>query len=132
MKKQVLATVGVGMVALALAGTLAWAAGSAMVNIPFDFIVKDKKMPAGRYEITPDGPEQSRLLIQKVGGTESLAVPVMTRLADMGTTQVRVVFDQVGEKDYLSEVHFPGRDGFALQGAPGKHTHRVLNGTAGN
>jgi hypothetical protein len=127
MKKQVLAAMGVGVLALALVGTFAWAAGSAVVNIPFDFIVKDREMPAGRYQITPDDPDQTRLLIQRIGGTERLVVPVMTRLADTGTAEVRVVFDQVGEKDYLSEVHFPGEDGFALQGAPGKHTHRVLS-----
>ena len=48
MRKQILAAVVVGVVALGLAGSLAWAAGPVSVNIPFSFIVKDKEMPAGQ------------------------------------------------------------------------------------
>jgi hypothetical protein len=128
MRKQFLAVVAVCAVVLGLAGTLVWAAGAATVDIPFSFFIKDKEMPAGRYEISVEGSNMNRLVIRAKDGGQTSMVPVLTRLADTGAKEPMVVFDKANDKYYLSEVHLPGKDGFAVQGAPGKHTHETVSG----
>ena len=81
------------------------------MDIPFSFIVKDKEMPAGRYEIrTRQGRDQTGHPGHQGGGT--VLVPVIERLADTGGKEPKVVFDKMWDgKSYLSEVHMPGQDG---------------------
>ena len=129
MRKQILATVVVGVLALGLAGSLAWAAGAVSVNVPFSFIVKDKEMPAGRYEIRAEGNDESRLAIRSNAGGGTVFAVVMERLADTGTKEPRVVFDKTEDgKHYLSEVHMVGKDGFLVGIAGGKEKHVTLSG----
>jgi hypothetical protein len=126
MKKQILAAVVVGVFALGLAGSLAWAAGAIAVNIPFSFIVKDKEMPAGRYEIREQG--ETNLAIRGDKGGQVL-VPVIERLADTGAKEPKLVFDKMQDgKSYLSEVHFPGQDGYLVGIAKGRETHVTVTG----
>ncbi len=126
MKKQILAAVVVGVFALGLAGSLAWAAGAIAVNIPFSFIVKDKEMPAGRYEIREQG--EANLAIRGDKGGQVL-VPVIERLADTGAKEPKLVFDKMADgKSYLSEVHFPGQDGYLVGIAKGRETHVTVTG----
>jgi hypothetical protein len=124
MRKQVLAAIVVGVFALMLSGSLAWAAAAVSVDIPFSFIVKDKEMPAGRYEIQPEGTDQGALAIRSSRGGGAVFVPVIERLADTGAKQAKVVFDKMQDgKSYLSEVHIPGSDGFLVGIAKGRETH---------
>ena len=130
MRKQFLAILGVGAVVLGLAGSLAWAKTAAVVEIPFDFVANDKELPAGRYEMMAESADQNRLAIRNLNGDHTFMLSVLTRLADVGGTNVRVVFDKTEDgKCFLSEVHMPNMDGFALQGAPGRHTHKVVRET---
>jgi len=126
MRKQILASVVVGVVALGLAGSLAWAAAAVSVDIPFSFIVKDKEMPAGRYEIREQG--ETNLAIRSDKGGQVL-VPVIERLADTGAKEPKVIFDKMSDgKSYLSEVHIPGGDGYLVGIAKGKETHVTVSG----
>jgi hypothetical protein len=126
MRKQILAAVVVAVFALGLAGSRAWAASAIAVNIPFSFIVKDKEMPAGRYEIREQG--ETSLAIRSDKGGQVL-VPVIERLADTGAKEPKIVFDKMEDgKSYLSEVHIPGRDGFLVGVAKGRETHVVVTG----
>ncbi|OFV81479.1 MAG: hypothetical protein A2Y78_04130 [Acidobacteria bacterium RBG_13_68_16] len=129
MRKQILATVVVGVLALGLAGNLAWAAGAVSVNVPFSFIVKDKEMPAGRYEIRAEGNDESRLAIRSNEGGGAVFALVLERLADIGAKEPKVVFDKTEDgKTYLSEVHMVGKDGFLVGIAGGKEKHVTLSG----
>ncbi len=129
MKKQVLAAVAVAVFALGLAGSLAWAASAISVDIPFSFIVKDKEMPAGRYEIRPQGSDETSLSVRSTEGAGAVVVPVIERLADTGAKQPKLVFDKMADgKSYLSEVHVPGSDGFLVGIAKGKETHVTVTG----
>ena len=94
MRKQVLASVVVGVFALGLAGSLAWAAGPISVNIPFSFIVKDKEMPAGRYEIRTEGHDERTLAIRSKAGGGQVLVQVIERLADTGAKEPKVIFNK--------------------------------------
>ena len=125
MRKQILAAVVVGVFALGLAGSLAWAAGAVSVDIPFSFIVKGKEMPAGKYEIRTEG--DANLAIKGASGTA--LVPVMERLADTGGKEPKVVFDKTEDgKVFLSEVHIPGADGYLVSIAGGKEKHVTVSG----
>jgi hypothetical protein len=129
MRKQILATVVVGVLALGLAGNLAWAAGAVSVNVPFSFIVKDKEMPAGRYEIRAEGNDESRMAIRSNEGGGAVFALVLERLADIGAKEPKVVFDKTEDgKTYLSEVHMVGKDGFLVGIAGGKEKHVTLSG----
>ena len=129
MKKQVLAAVVVGVFALGLAGSIALAAGSLNVNIPFSFFVKDKEMPAGRYEIRAEGNDEAKLAIRSSEGGGTVFALVIERLADTGATEPKVIFDKTTDgKSYLSEVHMPGRDGFLVGISKGRETHVTVTG----
>jgi hypothetical protein len=129
MRKPILAAVVVTVFALGLAGSLAWAADAISVNIPFSFIVKDKEMAAGPYEIRPEGPNETRLTIRSSNGGGQVLVQVIERLADTGAKEPKVVFDKMENgKSYLSEVHFPGKDGFLVGIAKGRETHVTVTG----
>jgi len=128
MRKQFLAALAVCAVVLGLAGSVAWASGPTVsVKVPFTFFVKDKEMPAGRYEIWAEGNDETKLAIRGGGGL--VVVPVIERLADTGAKEPKIVFDKTEDgKSYLSEVHMPGRDGFLVGIAKGKETHVTLSG----
>jgi hypothetical protein len=129
MKKQILAAVVVGVFALGLAGSLAWAAGPVSVDVPFSFIVNNKEMPAGRYEIRTEGNDESRLAIRSSQGGGTVMALVIERLADTGAKQPKVIFDKMQDgKSYLSEVHIPGIDGYLVGIAKGKETHVTVSG----
>ena len=134
MKKPFVAVAGACVVALALAGSLAWAGKAATVDIPFSFvvrdIVKDNKMPPGTYEITPDTADVTRLVIRSKDGAHSMKLSVIERLADIGATQPKVVFNKIGTTNYISEIHFPGQDGYLVFVAKGQeqHTHVTVSG----
>jgi hypothetical protein len=126
MKKQILAAVVVAVFALGLAGSLAWAAAVVSVDIPFSFIVKDKEMPAGRYEIRTEGDTNLAIRGDKGG---QVFVPIIERLADTGSKEPKVIFDKMEDgKTYLSEVHVPGQDGFLVGIAGGKEKHVTVKG----
>jgi hypothetical protein len=126
MRKQIVAAVAVGVLALGLAVSTAWASGAISVNIPFSFMVKDKEMPAGQYEIRAEG-DQTKLVVKGTGAV--VLVPVIERLADTGAKQPKIVFDKIlNGTAVLSEVHMPGQDGFLVGVATARESHVVLTG----
>lgn len=127
MRKQLLAVVGV--VALGLAGNLAWAEKVVATDIPFSFIVSGKEMPAGNYVFRVNDSPVTGLVIQSKGGSGIITAAIVTRLAQREVAEPTFYFDRTEDgKHYLSEFHLPGMDGFAFQGAPGKHTHEAVIG----
>jgi len=128
MRRNFLASGGLSLAMLALVATTALAASKIAVEIPFSFIVKDREMPAGRYEIEPTGADGSKLVLRSTAAGGTLVVVVLERLADTGAHEPRVVFDKFEAKNLLSEVHIPGMDGFLVGIAKGKETHVVLTG----
>lgn len=95
-------------------------------NIPFEFTVLDKKLPAGKYSISRAQQGNGDLVIQIVSadGHENvsrLTIPVITRDP---VSQGMLVFHQYGDEYFLSEI-WPagGRTGRAL---PRSHAEREL------
>lgn len=98
------------------------------LNVPFSFMVDGREMAPGRYEFRLDGPDQAVLAIVDAKGGKPTAFPSATRLADLGSSEVQVIFDVSDGKHYLAEIHVPGADGYAFTGAPGKHSHEKVTG----
>lgn len=114
MKKQVLkaATMFVGIIALAFASALAASAQNPrnmVVNVPFDFNVKGKTLPAGEYIITRvSAANENGLVIQRRDGEANamtLTIPVQYR---ENQEESRLIFNRYGERYFLSQVWTAG------------------------
>ncbi len=102
------------------------------VNIPFEFTVMDKKLPAGKYSIGRSQVSEGDLIIQisRVDGDESVSritIPVVSR--DV-TKDGLLVFHQYGDEYVLAEI-WPagGNTGRAL---PKSRTERELEQKGGD
>ena len=94
------------------------------VNIPFDFVVRGKTLPAGDYEISRLMDETQVLEISNVNNRhESAAIqtePVLGRVANNG----KVVFHRYGDSYFLSEIWTAGLE--TGRELPASHQERVL------
>ena len=114
MRKQILkaATMFVGIIALAFASALAASAQNPrnlVVNIPFDFTVKGKTLPAGEYIISrASTADKTGLMMQRKDG-EANAI-VLTKPIESSENQrvSRLVFSRYGEHYFLSQVWTAG------------------------
>ncbi len=126
MSKRVISVVGVAVVLFALVAGVASAQSAKKVQFEtsFSFLVNDKEMPAGRYQLEAvSGQGPSMLTLRSLQTNSSTVVKVATRLADLGGSEPQIVFDKTKDANYLAEVHIPGIDGFDVQHAPGEHSH---------
>ncbi len=119
------------VVALALGGVFggspAYAQDVGIAKMPFNFVVDNREMPAGTYELTVS--DQGVLMLTPQPKGKAVFIPVITRLAQLQvSTEFRIVFDKVGEKYYVSEVWFPSDDGFLVKDTKEAHTHHVVKG----
>jgi hypothetical protein len=96
-----------------------------VVDIPFQFKADMDLLPAGTYDLQPNG-EETHIELHNIKTHERYVARVITRLAPRESNQSVVAFDVQGPNYYISEVHIAGIDGFALGGATGKHTHITI------
>ncbi len=114
-----------------LAGTTAAQAQSLSqrVNVPFQFNAAGKTYPPALYFIQY---EPAANQVEVLGRDKKLLarMPVITRLGlKQGAAndgKVRLVFDQVGEQRFLSEVWFPGEDGLLVRSTTERHRHESI------
>jgi hypothetical protein len=97
----------------------------AVINIPFQFYADGNLLPAGTYEFKPNV-EGTHIEMRNTKGEDTLVVPVLTSLSLRKIDQAEAVFDVVGQDHFLSEFYLKGVDGFAFNGAPGKHSHQTI------
>jgi hypothetical protein len=114
MKKQVLkaATMFVGIIALAFISALAVSAQNPrnlVVNIPFDFTVKGKTLPAGEYIVSRTSTVDEMSLTMKRSDGEATAI-VLTKpiSSEEIQSESRLVFHRYGERYFLSQVWTSG------------------------
>ena len=100
---------------------------SLRVEIPYDFTVGKKVMPAGTYHFARESATNA-LSIRSVSGTNRMSLPILTRLARDSSSSLaaKVVFDKAGDTHFLSEVWMSGEDGLLLRVSPKDHVHEVL------
>jgi len=118
MKRQMFVLVGV--LALLLAGGSAYAQSVRVTaNVPFDFIVNGKTMPAGQYYIsTVDAADASALLIRSPQPKSNLMVLSQSVQSLKASADTKLVFHQYGTRYFLSEIWVHGeQSGRQLQKA---------------
>ncbi len=125
MRRSSLVILGVLFVFAALA-CIAYA-DSVVATVQFPFKAAGKDMAAGKYRIDATG-EMEDLKITNEATGKALVVPYVSRLSER-EGQTLLVFDKKGDEYFLSEIYFPGIDGFELKGATGKHTHVKVKAT---
>ena len=111
----------------AVSGALAYAQ-PVNAKIDFPFVAGDKNFPAGDYEFkVGDSGGGAVIVVNGAAGIKDMLA--ITYLARHGRDQgFEVVFDKIGGKYYLSEVWFPGKDGFLLLSTKEAHEHAVVGG----
>ena len=108
MKKNILKsfTMLTLLVAVALAGAVVSAnaqSTSIKANIPFEFVVGDKTLPAGAYSVTTANAAFDALRIQSTDGKNS-AVRLSVQTEQKNRSRSRMVFHRYGHNYFLAEV----------------------------
>ena len=109
MKKQLLAIVATLSIVITLTVTsLAGLITKVTANVPFDFMVGGKTLPAGSYTLTP-GTTKNTLVIRS--GDNHGAIGALTMEAiDKNKGKARLVFRRYGNQRFLAQV-FDGYSG---------------------
>ncbi len=96
-------------------------------KVDFGFYVGGHYVPAGPYEFKPmmSGTESTMSVLNTQTKDEDV-VPVVTTISKRTPADAEVVFDRMGDDYYLAEIYIPGKDGFLVKGASGKHAHVVV------
>jgi hypothetical protein len=104
------ALVMAGMMALtAMACTqVAQAQDPIVVNVPFDFMVGNKTLPAGQYSVKVSGKEQALLLIDREDATQSMFIATNAAVANEPQSESKLVFNRYGDRYFLSQVWTAG------------------------
>jgi hypothetical protein len=100
-------------------------------NIPFQFTVGSKLLPAGEYDFNRDALDTAIRVVSVKPGQDA-DVLVVTRLAaeiHHSQRDSHIVFDKVGDKYILAEFWIPEADGYLLNITKGQHTHRTVMGS---
>jgi hypothetical protein len=90
--------------ATALVSANAQSTSIVRANIPFDFIVGDKTLPAGKYTVNSAASDGQALSIRTSGG-KSLALVLTHYAAERSQKRIaRMVFHRYGQQYFLAEV----------------------------
>jgi len=119
-------------------GTVLAAAG-ADFKVPFPLQAGGKKLAAGDYAVAKTA--EGTLVIKQVSTGKEIPLTVIERIKpEAPAAEPRLVFDEVGDfapsyTEYvtvyiLSEVWFPGEDGYRVHLTKGAHKTKVVTGGA--
>jgi hypothetical protein len=104
MKKQILATVATLSIVITLTVTgLAGLSGKVKANIPFDFMVNGKMLPAGSYTVAP-GTTKNSLVIRSSENRVAIAA-LTTEATDKSAGKARLVFRRYSNQHFLAWVY---------------------------
>ena len=109
MKKQTLIVVTLfALIGLTAAGAQAQSSASVRANIPFEFKVADKIMPAGEYLIRQINPSSDAVTLQIATKNGDATVMVRTIAIQSNATQSALVFNRYGNDYFFSMVSIEG------------------------
>lgn len=96
-------------IAVAAAGGAAQTAGRVVVDIPFDFVVGEKTLPAGEYTIKTVSLNSSHSLVIQSADRSDAVMTITNRIeARENQAESKVLFRQYGDKHFLSQVWMKG------------------------
>jgi hypothetical protein len=104
MKTRALVMAGV-MALTAVASTrVAQAQEPLVVNIPFDFVAGDMKLPAGEYSVKVSGPTQTLLLISRKDAAATAFMNTNPAVSSEPQTESKLIFNRYGDRYFLSQI----------------------------
>src|SRR5262245_56498292 len=119
MKKQVLKIFSMLSLVVTLAVTAVYAnpTGQLKANIPFDFSVGNKTLPAGVYTVARAYmADQVTLLIRRIDDRERVMIHTHGVIANRAQNQTKLVFRRYGDRYFLSQIWTAGNtDGRELR-----------------
>ncbi len=119
--------VSAALIVLAIAAAGIGQENKLVVIVEFPFAVGDKTLPAGEYQFILD---PTATAFRLTDGKKSLAlIPIITRIARQpfaGQPNAYLAFDVVQGVSFLSEIWFPGDDGYVVSMTKEDHAHRIV------
>lgn len=110
MKKMLVALLVAGVCSFAGVATARADSDTAVVKVPFQFIVGDKVLPAGEYRIEHQGDPSVLMITRADGKGGALAITQSTGVPTPSDAQVRVAFKNFEGRSFLWQVGMPGQD----------------------
>ncbi len=108
-----------GLVALAAGPAFAMAPETLVVHVPFAFIVENRTLPAGDYQVKPlSDIDRNVLEIRSTDGRYGVVVLTWDTAGEARGAQPKLVFDRYGNKAFLRGVEVPEEAGAALPASP--------------
>lgn len=111
MKKQALRTFTMLSLVLMLTAVSVCAQSerSGVLNIPFNFIVGGKTLPAGEYTVEPNRKDSHNVwLVQSREGNATALFATMPVRANQTQEETKLVFRKYGDQYFLSRIWTPG------------------------
>src|SRR5262249_7784564 len=102
------ALLGLGML-LAVSATQAQEA-RVKANIPFDFVVGNKVLPAGEYIVSPEGGTNQAIVIRAEEGDSFALATTHACSASSASSSTKLVFQLMGGQYFLSQIWTAGYD----------------------
>ena len=91
-----------------------------IANIPFEFNINDKTLPAGEYRVQPVDSTSQVLMIQSNDRKES-AIVLMTSVTGKAQEQAKLIFHRYGNHYFLAQVWVDGEtEGLQAQKSRGE------------
>ncbi len=114
MKTKIFFSLSILCIGILLVGpqllTFASSSKDALASIPFDFYVKDKKMPSGDYSfLQPDSPN-GVLWVERTANPDTAVTFVSTENSLNPINQAKLVFHKYGDQYFLAEIWNPFLD----------------------
>ena len=82
---------------------------SGVLNIPFDFIVQGKTLPAGKYTIEPNRRDYDKVwLVRSKDGRTSVLFTTMRVQSRETQESAKLIFNRYGDQYFLSQIWTPG------------------------
>ena len=112
MGKTVMAKVwmAIGVAVMVLGGAASARAQEVVARVPFDFIAGGVRMPAGNYLVTQQD-QQSLVSVASADRRHFAFILMNPMSADKAGETPRLVFEQVGEDHFLTQVVADGKAG---------------------
>jgi len=101
-----------------------------VANIPFQFNVGDKAMPAGAYTVSQVNPSSDHAVLQLRSKDGKSVMIQMTNMIGKANESARLVFNRYGSDSYFAEAWIPS-DGNGLQAPKSKRERAARQELAG-
>ena len=131
MRKQAYILFATASLVLAAISAHAQTVRLVMANIPFNFTVKDKTLPAGEYTVEPiQVGGAPALRIQSRDGRITVLVPARYSKAGESKAEPKLIFNRFGEQYFMAQAL--GFDGEVAYTLPKSRTEEALARSEGS